>query len=477
MSSKFTLLIFVVLVFLVADGGVEAQTTQEFERGRIVERVATRSDSSKTYALYLPTDYSSNKRWPILYVFDPVARGAFAVEKFRAAAEKYHYVLVASNDSRNGLEWPTLRGVLDILWRDTHERFSLDEKRSFAAGFSGGARVATLLATVCNGCVAAVMLSGAGYSQQIKPTTDQGFAVFSAAGLDDFNFPELVALDDSLESLKRTHRFEVFDGIHQWMPEYVADDALNWMTLLSIKTGSAPKDDAFISSGLSARATTADNLLAEKRFVDAERAYRSIVEDFTGLAEITQYSKRFDELTKSSDLKSARRAEKEQIQHQNLLTNELLSAARSLPNPDDDKQGNFPTVGELISKLNKMAASSREDDRHVAKRTLAAVYASALETAQFDNEPKKQYARAVTNLQLAAQVNPQNPYVHYEIAKAYALDGQRKKAISALNDAASRGFSNSAMVASEPAFTDIRNDQQFVKILAEIQGNEAKQKN
>lgn len=477
MSPKLIPIVLLAFTLLHAGHAVRAQSTDEFERGKIVERVATHSDSAKTYALYLPSDYSSSKKWPVLYIFDPVARGAFAVEKFRAAAEKYHYVLVGSNDSRNGLDWSTLRAVLDTLWRDTHERISIDETRSFAAGFSGGARVATMLASVCNVCLSGLILSGAGYSQQIKPTADQGFAVFAAAGLDDFNFPELVALDDSLESLKRVHRFEVFDGIHQWLPEQVADNALAWMTLLSIKGGGAPRDDAFVARELSSRATNADKLVADKRYVDAEREYRSMVADFTGLMNVNQYSKRLDELRMSPDLKSARRIEKEEIQRQLQLTNELLTVARSPASLDDDKQGNIPTAGDIISKLNKMAVSSREDDRHVAKRTMAAVYASALETAQFDNEPKKEYALAITNLQLAAQVSPQNPYIYFEIAKAYALDGQRKKAISALNDAASRGFSNSGMVEREPAFAPIRGDQQFAKVIGEMKGNAAKQKN
>jgi len=477
MSSKLIPFVFVTFALLYAAHAVGAQTTDVFERGKIVERVTTRSDSSKSYALYLPSDYSSSKKWPVLYIFDPVARGAFAVEKFRAAAEKYHYILVGSNDSRNGLDWPSLRGVLDTLWRDTHERLAVDEKRSFAAGFSGGARVATMLATACDGCLSGVILSGAGYSQQIKTTADQRFAVLAAAGLDDFNFPELVTLDDSLEELKRVHRFEVFDGIHQWIPEKLADDALAWMTLISMKSGGIPRDDAFINGQLSTRAAIAEKLAAENRYVEAEREYRSIAADFTGLADVPQYSKRLDELDKSSDLKNARRAEKEQMQRQIQMTNQLLTAVRNTPGPDDDRQGNFPTVSDLISRLNRMAASSREDERHVARRTMAGVYASALETAQFDNEPKEQYGLAVTNLQLAVQVIPQNSYIHFELAKAYALDGQRKRAISALNDAASRGFSNSAIVESEPAFAPIRGDEQFIKVIGEIKGNAAKQKN
>jgi hypothetical protein len=44
----------------------------------------------------------ATRKWPIIYLFDPLARGEVAVEAVRAAAEKFGYIVVASNNSRNG---------------------------------------------------------------------------------------------------------------------------------------------------------------------------------------------------------------------------------------------------------------------------------------------------------------------------------------------------------------------------------------
>lgn len=49
---------------------------QEFVTGKVLEKVATRKDDKQTYALYLPTSYTPAKRFPIIYAFDPGARGA-----------------------------------------------------------------------------------------------------------------------------------------------------------------------------------------------------------------------------------------------------------------------------------------------------------------------------------------------------------------------------------------------------------------
>jgi len=46
-------------------------------------------DATQTYALYVPSGYSSARRWSVLLAFDPAARGRVMVEKYRAAAEQY----------------------------------------------------------------------------------------------------------------------------------------------------------------------------------------------------------------------------------------------------------------------------------------------------------------------------------------------------------------------------------------------------
>lgn len=54
--------------------------------GGITPRVVCASDPRFSYALYLPKDYAPGRSWPILYIYDPRGRGAFAAELFAEAA-------------------------------------------------------------------------------------------------------------------------------------------------------------------------------------------------------------------------------------------------------------------------------------------------------------------------------------------------------------------------------------------------------
>src|SRR5438105_4694906 len=82
-------MISVVLVSLFLPLTAFAAQSDALPKGTIIERVVCRMDASQSYALFLPTAYTPQKPWPIIYCFDPVARGRVPLERFKEAAEKY----------------------------------------------------------------------------------------------------------------------------------------------------------------------------------------------------------------------------------------------------------------------------------------------------------------------------------------------------------------------------------------------------
>src|SRR5262245_9494705 len=191
--------------------------TQDLPVGKIIERVVCLKDTSQSYALYLPPDYTPDRQWPIIYAFDPGARGLRPVERFKDAAGKYGYIVIGSNNSRNGPGVP-LDAILSALFDDTQARFSNDAKRVYTTGFSGGARVAASVAQSLEGRVAGVILCGAGFSAGKAPAKPLPFPVFGIAGNEDFNWIELRQLNRTLDSTGSTNRIETIDGDDAWPP-------------------------------------------------------------------------------------------------------------------------------------------------------------------------------------------------------------------------------------------------------------------
>jgi poly(3-hydroxybutyrate) depolymerase len=148
-------------LFLLAAVAAMAALAQDLPRGEIIDSVKCASDSSQTYALYLPSHYSKDQKWKLILAFDPRGRGRTPVETYQAAAEKYGYIVAGSNNARNGPPEISLTAA-GAMGSDIVQRFSIDMQRVYTAGLSGGARIAMKVAMDSNE-MAGVIASSAGF--------------------------------------------------------------------------------------------------------------------------------------------------------------------------------------------------------------------------------------------------------------------------------------------------------------------------
>jgi hypothetical protein len=69
--------------------------------------------------------------------------------------------------------------------------------------------------------IAGVFASGAGFPAEFDESLR--FPVFGTAGTDDFNYQEMYRLN---RDLKSSHRFELFEGTHEWLPVETATNGV-----------------------------------------------------------------------------------------------------------------------------------------------------------------------------------------------------------------------------------------------------------
>src|SRR5262249_22954449 len=227
-----------------AIGAVSFQDSP-IKQGEIIEQLICKDDPDQSYALYLPTNYTPDRVWPMLYAFDPGARGKVPIERFKAAAEQYGWIVAGSNNSRNGSIAKSMEAAR-AMWKDTHQRFAIAERQTYLTGFSGGARVAIYLASVCHDCVAGVIACGAGFPAELKPSAESHFVIFGTAGIDDFNFQEIRNLREAMTRAGVISHIQMFGGRHEWPPPALAREAIEWLILQAIRSRAHPRDDVLI---------------------------------------------------------------------------------------------------------------------------------------------------------------------------------------------------------------------------------------
>lgn len=462
----FRLVFSVALLIFLGVPSVRAFQSDVLLAGVMTERVVVKAEPEQSYAVYLPANYTSQRQWPTIICFDPGARGKFAVEHLKSAAEKFGYVVACSNNSRNALDGETVGKIVSALWRDTHERIAINDQRTYLAGFSGGARLAVGLAMRCNGCVAGVIASGAGLPGINQPSAQLPFFFFGVVGYDDFNFGEMRELEKKFDELATPHRFYRFAGGHEWPPQSAIEKALASFSLEAMKRQVLAKDETFIDERFRAELNEADKLRAEQQLIDSLSAYSYIAQSFGSLRDTTLVARKAEELRNSSELKKQLQLESDLIRRQAQETSDIRALWMKPPQPDEMLTSRAEARNKISEWRKKKDAEIDSRDRRLARRVLTSLRIGSFEDAAGAMRTKN-YLTAIADLELVRAVEPQASNPAYELARAQALNKDKKAALQTLTEAVELGFKDFERLKTDPAFAALAADTRFQKLLSD----------
>jgi len=458
----------ILAIFLISSASTKA--SQEPQPGNIIRRVVCKSTPDQSYALYLPSSYSPARKWPLLAAFDPGARGNVPVERFKQAAEQYGYIVCGSNNSRNG-PMSASADAAQAMLIDVFARFSIDEKRVYLTGFSGGARAATTIAVFLKEKVAGVIGCGAGLAVGIEPSSSLPFVYYGTVGDEDFNYPEMKQLDRALGSAGVAHRIEVFEGGHGWAPAELCQRAIEWMELQAMKSARRSRDDSFIDRLLKIAQDTAGASESSGHIYDAYLAYAQIAADFAGLRDISASERKAAQLKDSKAVKQALAKDRDQDAEQRRRLTEMFELRANAQKWTSDPQTQRPfliDLKQLISDLKKKSeAKENSTERAIARRILSQYTIASFEQSTSLIQSKK-YHLAVANLALESELMPDNWRVLYNLSCAYALNGDKRRAVETLNRAVQKGFTNAEELERNSQLDGIREEAGFKKIVEEL---------
>ncbi|NOT06943.1 MAG: hypothetical protein HOP28_01935 [Gemmatimonadales bacterium] len=394
--------------------------------GRVVERVRAATDTSLSYALFLPPGYRPTEPRPLLIVMDPRGRAQLALELFRPAAAQYRWIVMSSyNTASDRQDAPNVEAVNAML-TDAQQSVPADMKRLYFAGFSGTARQSWDFARQLQGSVAGIIGVGGGLPQ-LQAWTDSmlgatSFGFFGLAGTRDFNHDEMRFLDARLERLGVRRRLEVFDGEHQWAPEHLVGQAIEWFELDAMRQGGLAADTGWIRRQRDARVARADSLTASGRLAEAQRAYMAIAADFQPWRLGDSARARAAALGRSREVRKAFDREAQLIE----TAAEYLLGMRRLfvrirlaktPEPAVELQKSFS-----IDSLKRAAQAPDSLARTSAVRLLETVYTYAAGYEPDAYMAAGRRAHALAMLDLAELIKPATSFVCVQRARATGAD-------------------------------------------------------
>ncbi len=423
-------------------------------KGEVVNPVKCNNDTLQSYAAYLPSNYDSSKKYPLLLCFDAHAGGRIPVEAYKSWAEKYGYILVGSNNSKNGLEVDKIASISTVYKTDVLQKFSIDPNRIYVCGFSGGARVAANMAL--RGEAQALVSCSAGFPVQ----ENMNFSFIGFAGTEDFNSNEMIYLNRSLDATKIPHQLILFEGKHEWPSTEIFEEAFIWLELSAMKNKAIATNTDLIKNFLASqdkkigRLRASNNLLAYYRELDKTANF------VYGLSDVSALLKERTQLEKTTALKDAFAKDAALEKREMDLQNYYRQAMQQQP------------ISWWFNEIHnlRLQASSKQNtaqERQMIKRCLSFL---SLLTYMSVNASIKQNQPELTNeyLRLYEKVDPDNSEVYYLQAQFLAKNVDRNFVFELLNKAIDKGFKDLARLTTDKEFESLRNDSAYLNITEKL---------
>lgn len=420
----------------------------KLEAGKVISKVVCKADSMQSYSLYLPSGYSSKKTYPVVYMFDPHASGVVPVSQYKELAEKYNYMIVGSNNSKNGTSWEQSQVIAATLFADVSIRLPVDVQRVYLLGFSGGARVANTL-TITNGGINSVICCGAASPLAAGNNPRSNYCFLGIVGNEDFNYIEMKRYDRvDLAGHNVKHSLISFNGKHEWPEQKIMDEAFWWLELNAMRRDSTKKDQAQIAEHFNPLMKTLEMYYSNNKIAETYFLAGKIINFYNGLADLSKCYEIFKTLQNNKEVDAALKAEERVWKDEENLKKEYINAFQTK---------NLKWWENDIAVLKQKIKTGKDTHRVlVYKRVLA--FLSLVAYMQTSNALKQNAIQAAEHFgEIYVLIDPENSEPHYLRASIAIIKGDTKKANLALEEAVKKGFADIERLQNDTLFNTLRS--------------------
>ncbi len=455
------------LLLLLASAGVQAQGLRAAVPGQLTERIVSQSNTTQSYAVYLPARYDTTQLWPIAFLMDPRGRALIPMERMRAAAERFGYILLSSYNTISDSVTDANVVAMNAMLADAQKALRLDLRRIYLIGFSGTARISWDFANGLQGRVAGIFGAGASglnfvlAQQSADPPRP---AYYGAVGTVDFNYEEMRSFEPWLAKQSIPRRVRYFAGAHQWPADTLFAEAVSWFELRAMKSGLRPVDRTLVDALYSADRRSAEELESAGLKLQALTRWREIAADYDSLTDVNAAREKVRTLLNDKAVKKAleERLELHQqfIDFSKQLTDWITRARNDGALPDARAAIKLLDVDRRV----RIAADPKAAERALAaQRELEQAYVTLSFYQPRELLAARDPARALVFLEVAERMKPRSSRV--ALFRAYAFLQQQRvdDALRSLEDAVAAGLPRAALT-NDPSLAQLRGNARFQEI-------------
>lgn len=432
---------------------------ESFPKGQIIEQVICKNDTTQSYSLYLPSDYSIEKSYPIIYAFDPHAIGKLPVSLYKRLAEQYGYIVAGSNNSKNGTTWEESQKIANKLFADVGKRLSVNTQRVYVLGFSGGARIANAL-TIANGSITGVVCCGASAPVASNTAPRNNYTFLGIVGNEDFNYVEMRKYDMiDLAGQNIKHVLITFNGKHEWPAEDIMDEGFLWLELNNMRKNNANKNDSLIAKRFQAALRQINMYQQKNEVFETYKLCQKVINFYDGLTDLSPCYSTYKALQSDPEVDKQLKLEEGVWTEEEELRQQYIKAFQTQ---------DLSWWNKSINALNQKIKSGNDKRKILMNKRLLG-YLSLVAYMQTTGALKQNVLPAAEFFgKIYLLVDPTNNEAHYLMAEILAKKGNKKEAIKFLKSSIENGYTDIARLQSDEAFSEIKNTKEFIDTIKGI---------
>lgn len=432
------------LVFAFSFALAASGQTLTLAKGKLIDSLIVNDSIPETFTLYLPTNFDTSKKWPVVFVSDMKGRAKQALSMMRQAAEAEGYILAGSNNINDSLSITKNVLVASRMFNKVIAMLPIHNDRIYTAGFAGGGRLASVLPTFVKG-ISGVLSFGAaitnieGFLNIRKP-----FHFIGVVGNEDYNYPEMLENEKQLKKIKFPNQLFVFEGGAKWPTTDYIITALQTFTLVAMAKGHVPKDQGYVQNAYRTNLVEANKFIAEQKPLLAQTRLWEIIEVFQPYMAMDSLKQSSKFLKKTKLYRSQKRSQSAALFKESLTKEDFAYYLE-----DDVLTYNYNNLGwwkYQMEELQKNMKSSDIFEQQMGKRLQG--YLNALIEDNLDILAQyKVDAESVNFLWMLKTITqPEKPENYLKVISYSALMDDYGTALFYLEELLKNGYSDSEKI-------------------------------
>ncbi len=335
------------------------------KKGRIIDDLQVNDSLSESFALYLPKNFSLDKQWPIVFVYDIKGRAKQAISLFVNAAEKEGYILAASKAINDSLKLSENVLISNRLFHSVNSLLPIQKERVYTAGFNDGARMAALMPVFISD-IQGILSFGAAIPNKEVLSTKNKFHFIGIVSVMDYNYTQMLNSKLVLDRLKFQNQLFVYEGNQNLPYEEYISRALKAFTVAAINSNILPPNSEFIEKAYREDLGRISALVKLDRPVRAHGQLLDMVKTYKGSKYVDSLKLDLKTLKRTKAYRSNLRSLNNALFKENFLKDEYAYFME-----EDVAAYNYNNLGwwkYQIEELNKYLGSANVDTRHMGAR-------------------------------------------------------------------------------------------------------------